>query len=184
MVQQSRGTLSVSRSPPVTCRASLIFKPAGGAPPFRIRSTVARRRQWRTSRRWLMCSPAAPPARATRVTPDACNKLSAASMPPRGAAPTDTLTAAQSIARYPWRQPERLFALLDEFYPILERTRMRPVPFMPYLNFSPSAWILPLKFDGGGYRAGGKAMFDSEGNLWGGGNFTGGWRGQNGVWRG
>ena len=37
---------------------------------------------------------------------------------------------------------------------------------MPYLNLSPSAWVLPLKFDGGGYRAGGKAMFDSEGNLW------------------
>src|ERR1700740_2260150 len=37
---------------------------------------------------------------------------------------------------------------------------------MPYLNTAPSAWVLPLKFDGGGYRAGGKAMFDSEGNLW------------------
>jgi len=24
---------------------------------------------------------------------------------------------------------------------------------------------MPLKFDGGGYRAGGNAMFDSEGNL-------------------
>jgi hypothetical protein len=34
---------------------------------------------------------------------------------------------------------------------------------MPYLSFSPSAWVLPLKFTGGGYRAGGKAMFDSEG---------------------
>lgn len=42
---------------------------------------------------------------------------------------------------------------------------MRPVPFMPYLVWAPSAWVLPLKFDGGGYRAGGKAMFDSEGNL-------------------
>jgi hypothetical protein len=30
------------------------------------------------------------------------------------------------------------------------------VPFMPYLSFPPSAWVLPLKFDGGGYRAGGK----------------------------
>src|SRR5262249_2267349 len=87
---------------------------------------------------------------APRVDLEACNTLSAASTPPMGPAPTDPLTAAQSVARYPWRQPERLFALLDEFYPIMERTRMRPVPFMPYLNFSPSAWILPLKFDGGG----------------------------------
>ncbi len=49
---------------------------------------------------------------------------------------------------------------------------MRAVPFMPYLNFAPSAWVLPLKFDGGGYRAGGKAMFDSQGNLWVGDNFN------------
>ena len=55
---------------------------------------------------------------------------------------------------------------------------------MPYLNFAPSAWVLPLKFDGGGYRAGGKAMFDSEGNLWVGDNFTVGWQGQDALWQG
>src|SRR5262245_30116389 len=120
----------------------------------------------------------------TRVKSDACSKLFAATTPPTGVAPTDTLAAAQSIARYPWYQPERLFALLDEFYPIPQGKRMRPVPFMPYLNFSPSAWVLPLKFDGGGYRAGGKAMFDSEGNLWVGDNFTVGWQGQDAFWQG
>ena len=46
----------------------------------------------------------------TRVTPDACHKLFTATTPPKGDAPNDTLTAAQSIARYPWYQPERLFA--------------------------------------------------------------------------
>src|SRR5262245_55963942 len=46
---------------------------------------------------------------ATRVIADACAKLFAAAAPPKGNAPTDTLTAAQSIARYPWYQPERLF---------------------------------------------------------------------------
>ena len=55
---------------------------------------------------------------------------------------------------------------------------------MPYLSFAPSAWVLPLKFDGGGYRAGGKAMFDSEGNLWVGDNFTIGWQGQDTLWQG
>ena len=55
---------------------------------------------------------------------------------------------------------------------------------MPYLIWSPSAWVLPLKFDGGGYRAGGKAMFDSEGNLWVGDNFTIGWQGQDALWQG
>src|SRR5262245_46012030 len=102
---------------------------------------------------------------ATRVTADACSKLFAAATPPTGSAPSDTLTAAQSIARYPWYKPEQLFALLGEFYPVPQGRKLRPVPFMPYLNYAPSAWVLPLKFDGGGYRAGGKAMFDSERNL-------------------
>src|SRR5215475_1033179 len=55
---------------------------------------------------------------ATRVIADACAKLFAAATAPKGNAPTDTLTAAQSIARYPWYQPERLFRLLGEFYPV------------------------------------------------------------------
>jgi hypothetical protein len=54
----------------------------------------------------------------------------------------------------------------------------------PYLSFTPSAWVLPLKFDGGGYRAGGKAMFDSEGNLWVGDNFTVGWQANDVFWQG
>src|SRR6266481_517858 len=94
---------------------------------------------------------------------------------PRVALRPDTLTAAQSIARAPWYQPERLYALLDQFYPVPKGKNLRAVPYMPYLNYSPSAWVLPLKFDGGGYRAGGKAMFDSEGNLVG-DNFSVGWQ--------
>jgi len=108
----------------------------------------------------------------TRVTADACPKLYTATTPPKGDAPNDTLAAAQSIARAPWYQPTRVFALLDQFYPVPQGKTMRAVPYMPYLGFAPSAWVLPLKFDGGGYRAGGKAMFDSEGNLWVGDNFT------------
>jgi len=120
----------------------------------------------------------------TLVTADACSKLYAAATPPKGAPPTDTLGAAETIARYPWYKPERLFALLDEFYPVPKGKNLRPVPYMSYLNFSPSAWVLPLKFDGGGYRAGGKAMFDSEGNLWVGDNFTVGWQAQDALWQG
>jgi hypothetical protein len=80
--------------------------------------------------------------------------------------------------------PNRVFALVGELYPVPPGKTMRAVPFMPYLNFAPSAWVLPLKFDGGGYRAGGKAMFDSEGNLWVGDNFTIGWQGQDTLWQG
>lgn len=49
---------------------------------------------------------------ATRVTLDACGKLFAAATPPAGAAPTDTLGAAEAVARYPWHQPDALFTLL------------------------------------------------------------------------
>jgi hypothetical protein len=121
---------------------------------------------------------------AVRVTADACRRLFAASTPPKGAAPADTLTAAAAIAKYPWYQPKRLFALVAGFYPISPANHMRKVPFMPYLSFPPSAWVLPLKVDGGGYRAGGGAMFDSEGNLWVGDNFTVGWQGQDSLWQG
>jgi hypothetical protein len=119
-----------------------------------------------------------------QVKPDACSKLYAAATPPTGKAATDTLTAAEALARYPWYQPDRLFALLDDFYPVPVGKTMRAVPFTPYLNYPPSAWVLPLKFDGGGYRAGGKAMFDSEGNLWVGDNFTVGWQAHDILWQG
>ena len=117
------------------------------------------------------------------VTPEACDRLFAAATPPKGGTPSDTLTAAQAIARYPWYRPERIFTLLD-LYPVPPGKTMRAVPFMPYLNFPPSAWVLPLKFDGGGYRAGGKAMFDSEANLWVGNNFTIGWQARDALWQG
>ena len=120
----------------------------------------------------------------TRVTADACDKLYLAATPPTGETPADTLAAAEAIARYPWYLPERVFTLLGELYPVPEGRTMRAVPFMPYLSFPPSAWVLPLKFDGGGYRAGGGADFDSAGNLWVGDNFTVGWQGQDNLWQG
>jgi hypothetical protein len=121
---------------------------------------------------------------ATRVTANACENLFIAAAPPKGDTPTDTLTAAESIARYPWHQPQRVFGLISEFYQIPHGKNMRAVPFMPYLQKAPSAWVLPLKFGGGGYRAGGKGMFDSEGNLWVGDNFTVGWQGTDSLWQG
>src|SRR5262249_40756118 len=120
----------------------------------------------------------------TRVMADAWDKLFVACTPTKGAAPTDTLTAAEAIARYPWYLPDRLFTLLGQLYPVPPGKTLRAVPFMPYLSFAPSAWVLPLKFDGGGYRAGGGAMFDSGGNLWVGDNFTVGWQGPDSVCRG
>ena len=120
----------------------------------------------------------------TRVKADACGSLFAAAAPPSGGLPTNTLNAAESIALYPWHEPGKIYDLLRQFYQVSPSNHMLAVPYMPYLNWAPSAWVLALKFDGGGYRAGGKAMFDSEGNLWVGDNFSVGWQGQDSLWQG
>jgi hypothetical protein len=117
----------------------------------------------------------------TKVTVDACDKLYAASVSPKGETANDTLTAAQLIAKSPWYKPERIFDLL-KLFPMGKA--MLNVPYMPYLQKAPSAWVLPLRFTGGGYLAGGKAMFDHEGNLWVGNNFTIGWQGSDALWQG
>jgi hypothetical protein len=104
---------------------------------------------------------------ATRIRADACDKLFEAATAPDGETPADTLAAAEFIARSPWHQPEKVFALLENFYPApVGKPVLRPEPFMPYLSFAPSAWVLPVKFAGGGLNAGGKLMFDSQGNAW------------------
>jgi len=107
----------------------------------------------------------------TRVLPDAPGRFFAAAADPYGVVPTNTLLAAESIARQPWNQPGRIFALLNEFYPLPPGRNLRPTPFTPYLLWAPSAWVFPLKFTGGGLSAPGKMGLDSEGNLWAGDNF-------------
>ena len=115
---------------------------------------------------------------------DACSSLFAAATPPDGKTPTDTLTAAQAVARNAAYQPGRLFALLDTFYPVPQGKTLRATPFLPYLSYAPSAWVLPLKFTGGGLSAPGKIMFDSEGNAWTGANFIVGSQASDALWDG
>jgi hypothetical protein len=121
----------------------------------------------------------------TSVKADACKSLFAAATAPDGKVPTDTLTAAEFIARAPWYQPEKIFALLENFYPIpAGKPAPRSAPFVPYLTFAPTAWVLPLRFAGGGYYAGGKLMFDSQGNVWTADNFQVGAQAQDSFWQG
>ena len=121
----------------------------------------------------------------TRVKPNACQSLFAAATALDGRVPGDTLAAATSIARAPWHQPQKVFALLDEFYPVPAGKKMpRATPFAPYLTFAPSSWVLPLRFTGGGYYAGGKLMFDSQGNVWAASNFQVGAQAQDYFWQG
>jgi hypothetical protein len=119
-----------------------------------------------------------------RVKVDACNAYFAAATGRDGNAPADTLSAAISIAHNMAYQPERIYALLDAFYPVPQGKHMRATPYLPYLNFVPGAWVLPLKFSGGGNAGGAKVMFDSEGNAWSGDNFLVGWQGHDDLWNG
>jgi hypothetical protein len=120
----------------------------------------------------------------TQVRPDACASLFAAATPPSGKTPSDTLAAALSVARNAAYQPGRLFALLDAFYPVPEGKTLRRTPYMPYLSYAPSAWVLPLKFTGGGLSAPGKIMFDADGNAWTGVNFIVGSQASDDLWDG
>src|SRR6516225_3689806 len=120
----------------------------------------------------------------TQVKPDATRKFLAAATPRSGKAPADTLTALEGVARDSGYKPERLFELLDAFYPVPKGRNLRPVPFMPYLTWVPSAWVLPLKFTGGGLSAPGKMMIDSKGNVWAGDNFIVGAQNQDALWDG
>jgi len=98
--------------------------------------------------------------------PDACGKLFDAATPPGGKAPTDTLQAAQNIARHPSHNADTLFGLLDEFYPVPDGKRYRDVELIPYLFYAPSSWTLSLVYGGGGFYAVGGAAIDVEGNFW------------------
>ena len=120
----------------------------------------------------------------TQVRSDACSSLFYAATAPTGAYPKDTLAAAENIVRYPSHQADKVFDLLNYFYPVPKGKPLRPTPFMPYLGFAPSAWVFPLKFTGGGLSGPGKLMFDSEGNAWAGDNFIVGAQNQDALWAG
>ena len=122
---------------------------------------------------------------ATLVKPDACRLLFAAATAPDGKVPTTTLEAIEAIAQAPWHQPEKIFALLNAFYPLASAQHARrSTPFMPNLSFAPNAWVLPLRFAGGGLFGGGKLMFDSWGDAWIADNFQVGAQDQDHFWGG
>jgi hypothetical protein len=120
----------------------------------------------------------------TKVKPDACSQFFAATTPRSGKAPTDTLTALEGLARDSTYQTNKVFGLLDAFYPVPKGKTLRPTPFMPYLTWAPSAWVLPLRFGGGGMIAPGRFMFGSQGNVWVGDNFIVGAQNLDALWDG
>jgi len=118
---------------------------------------------------------------------DACSSLFGVATPPSGAAPTDTLAVSESIVRYPSHNAAKIFGLLNTLYPLPKFAPgrvLRVTPFLPYLNFAPSAWVFPLRFSGGGLSGPGKLMFDSAGNAWIADNFTVGAQNLDASWTG
>jgi hypothetical protein len=120
----------------------------------------------------------------TQITADACNSLFAAATGRDEKVPVDTLGAARSIASKAAYKPERVFALLNSFYTMPQGKKLRATPFLPYLSVAPSAWILPLKFAGGGLAGSAKVNFDSEENAWINANFIIGDQGVDALWDG
>ena len=115
---------------------------------------------------------------------DACNAYFAAATGRDGNAPADTLTAAISIAHNMAYQAGAHLRAAGCVLSGAAGKHMRVTPYLPYLNFAPGAWVLPLKFAGGGNAGGAKVMFDSEGNAWSGDNFLVGWQGHDALWNG
>jgi hypothetical protein len=119
-----------------------------------------------------------------RVQDDAASRLFALATPPGGIAPANTLSAAENIARNSALNADKIFSLFEDLYPVPKGKNLRPTPFTPYLSFAPSAWVLALRFSGGGLSAPGKIMFDSKGNLWAGDNFIVGAQNKDALWDG
>jgi streptogramin lyase len=82
----------------------------------------------------------------TNLKSDACDRLFRAAASPTGTVPKDTLAATEFIVRYPWHQPDKVFAVFNDLYPqpkVEPGKLFRPTPFLPYLTFAPSAWVFP-----------------------------------------
>jgi streptogramin lyase len=123
----------------------------------------------------------------TQIKSDACGTLFYVATSPTGAYPKDTLDAIEEIVRNPSYKTDKVFGAFNYLYPqpALEPGKvLRMTPFLPYLNFAPSAWVFPLRFAGGGLSGPGKLMFDREGNAWVADNFLVGAQNQDAVWDG
>lgn len=85
----------------------------------------------------------------------ACANLFAATTPPGGPAPTDTLTAALNIAHYPGNSVSTLFALATP-----------SSVFQPALTSAPANWLIGIHHTGGGLAQPTGVAIDATGNVW------------------
>ncbi len=94
----------------------------------------------------------------------ACFRLFHAASGEAGRPPLQTLQAMVEIARNPWRNIDEIFALSQIAMP----------PYSPALDAAPSAWTLPIVFNGVNKGSGtvnvingpGNLAFDAQGSAW------------------
>jgi hypothetical protein len=84
-----------------------------------------------------------------------CANLFAATTPPGGPAPADTLTAAINIAHYPSNSVPALFALATP-----------SAAFQPALTAAPTNWLIGIHHTGGGLSQPTGVAVDATGNVW------------------
>lgn len=85
-----------------------------------------------------------------------CANLFTYATPPSGTAPTDTLTAALNIAKYPGNNATQLFLLVPA----------NP-PFQPTLTTAPTAYTMSIRYaPAGGFSAPSAAAVDASGSVW------------------
>jgi hypothetical protein len=91
-----------------------------------------------------------------------CGRLFRLAKPPRGRAPRGTLAAVASVARNPWQNVRKLYALSGAG------------PYRPVLRRAPDAWTLALRFVGNGTSVDGPGnmAIDAKGNVWVTNNYT------------
>jgi hypothetical protein len=103
-------------------------------------------------------------------SPAGCRKLIEAATPPGGPSPPNVLQAVANIAKYPWLNVDKLFALS------LDRQVNTPA-----LTQKPDAWTLFLKFTGSFssrqdadnlMNGPGAFAIDGEGNIWASNNYV------------
>ncbi len=73
----------------------------------------------------------------TRVNADACNSLFTAATPQRAKRPPIRWQRPSPSPAILGINHKGSSLLLDQFYPVPNGKNLRPVPFMPYLNWSP-----------------------------------------------
>jgi len=87
-----------------------------------------------------------------------CAQLFAATTPPGGTAPANTLDAIVSMNHEPWLNVVPLFTL----------SQSGPMPYSPGLATAPDAWTLALRFVGDGQTMSGPGNMavDANGDIW------------------